>query len=101
MAINTWNEMERPDYDAILRKREEAQRRTEERIRLENEAMAFRRRQELDLMLEESRNQDWYAEAMAAQERARKAKADQELRQQIKTELLIAEVAAETSDALE
>nr|WP_115093693.1 hypothetical protein [Synechococcus sp. UW106] len=93
--IDTWSEIQRPDYAKVLCEREEAMERGRQRRKQEQEALEWERQQKV-----EQERQDlwsWYAgydvaESFAAGDRARDAVAAQELRQDIRNQVLITEI---------
>lgn len=107
MAIETWGELHRPDYEKVLREREKAMERGRQRRKQEQEALEWERQQKA--AKERADLWAWYendydvADSFEAQDRAREGKAARVLSEQIQSEVLITEMdqaASETSDAL-
>ena len=95
MSIEIWSENERPDYEAVLAARREAEERTRLRHQQEQEALAWRRQKEA--ARESESLWSWYREydpreSFAAQENAREMKRARELREEIRSELMAVEM---------
>ena len=102
MTIETWSEIQRPDYAKVLREREEAMERGRQRRQREQEALEWQRQQKAQAEREELWS--WYADydvadSFAARDRARDAVAAQELREEIGTQVLITEIDREVEQS--
>ena len=102
MSIETWSEVQRPDYEAVLAARREAEERTRLRHQREQEALEWERQQKAEQERQELWS--WYAdydvaESFAARDRARDAVAAQELRQDIRNQVLITEIDREVEQS--
>ena len=93
--IETWSEIQRPDYEAVLAARREAEERTRLRHQREKEALEWERQQKAEAEREELWS--WYADydvadSFAAQENARELKRQHELKAEINTTILLSEI---------
>ena len=94
--IETWSEIQRPDYEAVLAARREAEERTRLRHQREQEALEWERQQKAEAEREELWS--WYendydvAESFAARDRAQESQRSQELREEIGVQVLITEI---------
>ena len=95
MTIETWSEIQRPDYAKVLKEREAAMERTRLRHQREQEALEWERQQKAEAEREELWS--WYADydvadSFAAQENARELKRQHELKAEINTTILLSEI---------
>ena len=100
MAIDKWEEEQRPDYEKVLREREQAAERTRLRRQQEKEALEWQRKTKAEQ--ERAELWGWFeseggadvlvADAQEAAERVKELRKTEELRQEIQNQVLIAEV---------